>query len=185
MSDNLGLGKIITTPQQKDAIHVAVAPVKAAVDLHPGQWVGLNMDVEACDVLNPIGIVDPFLAHKVCKGETFWMYLKPGSITSLRHDWTHPAFNGDEAVSESIVKRSEAIASRRWLENFARNNLSGDLSYEELLDAAKEYNETGKMYCFGRDLNGNEYTDEEFWTHFDNVTGIKPRSTDNFFRCAY
>lgn len=40
MSESLGLGKIITTPQQRDAIHVAVAPVVANSELKPGQRVG-------------------------------------------------------------------------------------------------------------------------------------------------
>lgn len=94
MSDTLGLGKIITTEQHRDAIHVAVAPVIANRTLFPGQHIGFTAPgAETVDENGPnIGIVDPFIVGRVQKGERFWMYLYPGSITSLRHDWTHPAF---------------------------------------------------------------------------------------------
>jgi hypothetical protein len=38
----------------------------------------------------------------VKEGEEFWMFLPPGSVTGLRHEWTHPAIacavptNGDD-----------------------------------------------------------------------------------------
>ena len=44
MSADLGLGKIITTPQKRDAIHVAVVPVVASTTLKPGTRVGIQRD---------------------------------------------------------------------------------------------------------------------------------------------
>lgn len=90
------LGQLITDgDRRRDAIHIAVAPVTAAGHLTPGQHVGLiregNVElVGACE--RNIGIVDPFLPAPVEEGQRFWLFLYPGTITGLRHIWTHPEF---------------------------------------------------------------------------------------------
>lgn len=89
-------GRLITDgDRRRDAIHIAVAPVTAAVRLTPAQPVGfLNAgDIECVGVVeHPIGIVDPFLTEDIQPGQRFWLFLYPNTITSLRHVWTHPAF---------------------------------------------------------------------------------------------
>lgn len=92
MSEALGLGKIITTSQHRDSVHIAVCPVVAAETLFPGQHVGLTGGDHATGKGPSVGIVDPFLTTRVKPGERFWLYLYPGSVTSLRHVWEHPAF---------------------------------------------------------------------------------------------
>lgn len=91
MSD-LNLGQLITTPQQRDAIHVAVAPVIAAESMEPGQHVQLNNEGRGCSGKEPIGVVDPYLRHDVMPGEQFWLFLYPKTVTNLHHQWDHPAF---------------------------------------------------------------------------------------------
>jgi hypothetical protein len=92
MSD-LKLGQIITTPQNKDAVHVAVAPVKAGELLIPGTRVSLANGVAVQDFEDKaVGIVDPFLQRSVQVGESFWLFMFPGTTTGLRHEWFHPAF---------------------------------------------------------------------------------------------
>lgn len=89
------LGKLITGNVGRDAIHVAIAPVTAGEDLRPGERVGF---VAGCTSVvysmwaGAVGIVDPFLTQLVKKGERFWLCLFPGTVTSLRHQWTHPSF---------------------------------------------------------------------------------------------
>ncbi|HVL12339.1 MAG TPA: hypothetical protein VM529_07230 [Gemmata sp.] len=96
------LGQLITDgDRRRDAIHVAVAPVTAAARLAPGQHVGLVQDgntelVGPCD--RTIGVVDPFLAADVEPGQRFWLFLYPGTITGLRHVWTHPVFTAAAAA---------------------------------------------------------------------------------------
>jgi hypothetical protein len=88
------VGKLLGPEASRDAIHVAIAPVVAAHELEVGQHVGLNKEGEASCVDSPtIGIVDPYLNREfVGKGDRFWLFLYPQTVTSLRHVWTHPSF---------------------------------------------------------------------------------------------
>ena len=101
------LGKLIDDGDRcRDAIHIAVAPVTAAQYLQRGEHVGFVEDGNTELVgssTNPIGIVDPFLAADVETGQRFWLFLYPGTITSLRHVWTHPQFTAAaNAIREKI-----------------------------------------------------------------------------------
>lgn len=65
MSENLKLGSIITDEQQRDAIHIAVAPMLAAESLRPGQHVSV-IGTEAWGTAGePVGVVDPYLKANV------------------------------------------------------------------------------------------------------------------------
>jgi hypothetical protein len=83
---------------RRDAVHVAVAPVEASVNLTPGcrviLLVGSSTKVRvAADYEGADGIADPFLDQEVIEiGQRFWMFLFPGTITGMRHSWRHPAF---------------------------------------------------------------------------------------------
>lgn len=101
------LGSLCDDSARRDCVHVAVAPVVAGERLLPGWRVRLEDnkaylaretiktdtgDVEPVDEV--VGIVDPFLPlpKYIRKGQRFWLFLLPGSVTSIRHLWTHPAF---------------------------------------------------------------------------------------------
>lgn len=90
------MGSIINEEVARDAIHMAVAPVVAAEDLRPGMHVYLTSYGEAVHSIevgeSPVGIVDPFLRRPVRKGQQFWLLLYPNTVTSLRHEWEHPAW---------------------------------------------------------------------------------------------
>ncbi len=88
-------GRLIGADQKRDAIHIAIAPVVAAEKLLPGQHIGfLGADTERVggSAKIKLGIVDPFLREPILPEQRCWMFLYPQTITSLRHDWTHPLF---------------------------------------------------------------------------------------------
>lgn len=173
---DMKLGKLIDSDQQKDAIHIAVAPMVAAERLSPGQHVGL-VGSAAGVARDTIGIVDPFLECVVMKGDRFWLFLYPNTVTSLRHEWTHPAFTNepnkpDDATSEAYT----------WLSDFA---YTVGLSYHELMDGAKDYLKTGAYLCQGGRWEGVRVPDE-FWKHYETVTGTKVDESNlgTFFSCS-
>lgn len=193
MSESLKIGQIIETPQNRDAIHVAVAPVVANSTLIPGEHIGLLPDGTAS--ANPpfIGVVDPFLTRRVQAGETFWMFLKPGSITSLRHEWTHPAF---EAVNKPLNSPTKT-ESEQWLREYAERlnpySLGTDYgqtvtpegrekAFQELIADL----ERGEIYARGSDLHGlyELENSEDLRVHASIYLG-RPISWDNFeFTCS-
>lgn len=95
------LGRLITSHEGRDAVHVAVAPTTAPCELRPGQHVDAQGNPEGGGT-TPVGIVDPFLREAVQPGQRFWLFLYPNTVTSLRHDWEHPAF---PATSSADVNR--------------------------------------------------------------------------------
>lgn len=160
------LGTILEGDHNRDAIHVAIAPVVAAEKLAPGQDIGFipEDDTEMVAVTDkPIGIVDPFLKKMVFPEQRFWMLLYPNTITGLRHDWSHPAF-------ESPAKEE----SETWLRSFA--NMAG-LSYEQLIRIVTNFAGIGEIWIESGSSIAQEALEDvdrvEFWKHVECVTGMK------------
>lgn len=94
--DTPQLGKLIDGPELRDAVHIPIAPVRAAHKLKPGQHVGFieNDSTELVgESFDLIGIVDPYLTKDVEKGQRFWLCLYPGTVTSMKHVWQSAAFS--------------------------------------------------------------------------------------------
>ena len=140
MEHKVTLGQLIKSEAQRDAIHIAVAPVVAGEDLQPGQRVVLGPAGAVGGVHPFLGIVDPFLNQTVWRGERFWLLLRPGTVTSLRHEWEHPAF-------EVLDFGLRQLAARAWLEQFGQQV---GKSYAELLDIGRDALETGSAHV-GKD----------------------------------
>lgn len=92
MSEQPPIGTVNFDWTGRDAIHVAIVPTVAPERLFPGQHVNANGFRHY-----PVGIVDPYLTVPVEAGQTFFLFLYPGSVTSLRHVWTHPQFQPEVA----------------------------------------------------------------------------------------
>lgn len=180
------LGSIIDETAGRDAIHLAVEPVIAAHAMDAGAHVGLMSDGRASELADKmLWIVDPFLEKGVEAGERFWLVVYPRQITSLRHVWSHPAFAD---ASEPQPDVTPGNASEQWIRIFA---VSVSLHYDVLMEGAadwvrsKEAGGWGDYLCFGGLLEG-ETVPDEFWTHYEAVTGsaVQEDHRGSFFTCS-
>ena len=173
------IGKLLTEDEQRDAIHFAIAPVIAAERLSPGQHVAVVAG-EAVSNGDHLGIVDPFLSGPVFKGDRFWLLLYPNTITSLRHEWVHPAFELARISKDDHKAKSEA-----WIA--AHANLLG-LSADALMgDARSILSDCGDDYIIqhGSERWRDNFNPTEFWHHYEVVTGtIVPEDKKRSFYCC-
>lgn len=112
------LGELITGQECRDAILIAVAPIVAGEDLQPGQHVRVEDGNAFASNESAVGVVDPFLREWVRSGQQFWLCLYPRTITSLRHEWSHPAFGGGEEehwIAVAKVARELAIGGEELM----------------------------------------------------------------------
>jgi len=184
------IGEIIDETARRDAVHFALAPVIAAERLSPGQHIGFVGENTVGPMTNkPLGIVDPFLPGPVNKGDRFWMFLYPNTITSLRHEWSHEAFDTEEkdpvianyVLTDKLPYDDFISNSKTWLTEFA---WTADISYDELMNAAKDSIEHGEYLSDGGKWEGF-HTPSEFWRHYEIVTGKPVEDHDaNFFSCS-
>lgn len=147
----LGIGELVQGDPGRDAIHIAVAPVEAQWELGPGRPVTLNPAGKAigCSYEKAVGIVDPFLRGQVSPGQKFWLFLKPNTITSLRHDWTHPNFPDHSNASPN---RKNIAKSR--IQAFAD---SLGISYDRLMRAADAYVDDEEYLFEGGRFEGSRH----------------------------
>ena len=178
--EDLGLGKLIFDDRKKrDAIHIAVIPIVADVGLRPGDKVSVTNEGTATFADDyAVGVVDPFLDGPVRKGERFWLYLKPGSITSLRHEWTHPVFPTVADSSLSLIQMESEACIKRFAEQM-------DMSYQELMTAASNWAEKG-VSTYSESYYGLATAEDwrAFWAHYENLTGKTAKEKGGFFRCS-
>lgn len=173
------LGTIITEKEERDAIHLAVENVITGGPLRRGQFVryekGYIYSVDREE--DSVGIVDPFLTVEVVgKDRNVWLIIKPRTITSLRHVWEHPMFESIKIEENPILSPKEE--SEQWIRNFAA---SIPIGYEDLMEGAKWYLSDGEYLNYGELLEGESIPDE-FWDHYEVVTGVK--GSGNFFACS-
>lgn len=188
MSDLLPLGKILTTEEHRDAIHIAVAPVTASATLSPGDRIGFMSDGTVDSTAEVIiGIVDPFLTRRVSKGERFYLFLFPNTITSLRHDWTHPAFEQHRDTPEAATTKSRIQHQQDSLKWLTAHAELLDITYSALMRDAKtwlEYEDHTVQHGseHWRDMFGDPV---EFWHHYEIVTGeVVPEDRKRSFYCC-
>lgn len=119
MAEQTTLGQLAGENARRDAIHIAVAPVTAGMDLGPGQRVFINSHGDAMlavGEVKPTGIVDPFLAGPVMTGNRFYLCLFPGTVTGLRHVWSHPAFEPTPPAPPDLPEAGKPFDHRKAFE---------------------------------------------------------------------
>ena len=98
------IGQLATPDTGRDAVHIALAPIQAGCRLTPGQ----HVNQEGVPGGGLVGIVDPFLKQPVEIGDYFLIFLYPNTVTSLRHEWTHPKFP-NATPGETLAKIKEYL----------------------------------------------------------------------------
>lgn len=216
MSENAQskIGKLTSEREKRDAIHVAIIPVKASCDISAGTPVrfckGSTTTVrrahDGYSDAPSIGVIDPFLRGpgndgdwgEVKEGEWCWLFLNPNTVTGLRHEWQHPAFPEPEpmkpgdADAAQVKRVLSAIHgdSEEWLRDYAAML---DCTYEELIETAKNVvsgNDDHNAYITTMGFDTPDRASTEimvFWEHFHNVTGITvPHGVrqKTFFSCS-
>jgi hypothetical protein len=196
------LGTIIDDTQKRDAIHLAVEPVIAKCYLQPGENVTADgygkLPIPNFSGKEYVGIVDPFLKEPLNPGQRFWLVLYPRTIKSLRHIWEHPAFPDSEIQISSEVLKEDSEAektkkwiSKKWIEDYVKEIKKWDTydtrriySYDDLMKAADKWlnSDNDEWLLFATD---NESLDENFWYHYEIVTGkkVEDGKKQNFFSC--
>lgn len=192
MSSDIVLGKLITTQQHRDAIHIAVFPAINGDTkiLRPAQHVGLVIgsgdNVVACKFGEGVGIVDPFLQYGVSPRQKCFVMLYQNTVTSLRHEWTHPAFKADDSAEKVLASLQKLgnTESHAFMKQYADRV---EMTPDELIEACKEAN-VDDDFCarLSFDTPDEVYTQKkELWRHFKILTGIEPADENRtFFSCS-
>lgn len=209
-TDALGtIGMILPEGAGRDAIHIAVEPVRAGITLYPAQHVGLDANgIAQASGVDLIGIVDPFLTGPVYPDQRFWLLVYPRTITSLRHVWEHPAFPNvvNEKIVEKEVIREVKIPifaidetpeeAREWLENWCACNDCPP--FDRILEAFENEGVWTKpvenddyfgiridgeyIYSNGWDAHGE--IPMEFFDRLEIVLGRRVRNRPQYFSCS-
>lgn len=154
------MGQLISSSAQRDAIHIALAPVQAKEPLIPGCQVSADGSlVGPC-----VGIVDPFLPYPVRTGDWFWLFLYPNTITGLSHRWSHPAFPdevSDVDEGKALITEVAAICGKTY--NAFVDDIEGyKLTEDYIHDNSERYK------------NVPDDLLKQMWPVFERVTGVKP-----------
>lgn len=167
----------------RDAIHVAVVPIAPPVTVYPGQAVDPTGDPAGTP---RVGIVDPFLAGPVYPGQRCFLFLRPNTITGLRHEWTHPAFDPSGVVEIARPPVDAQTAAQVRLKAIAEEL---DIGYGQMMRAAQRWLEYGDYEV----QQGQEsWRDDfpalaaEFWHCFELVRGVSvpEDKRESFFSCS-
>ena len=171
MSDKYlpNLGETPHADAQRDAVHIAVVPLKARCKyrLYPGCSVKLvpgrtDSVMEVRNDYDPdcIGVVDPFRKEPANDGDMCWVFLKPNSISYLRHAWEHPAFDIPSKMSEAET----------WLRTFAADNA---FDFDGMMKAATSSDYDAHVVA-SNDLDISSKATKEFWYWVEKYTGNAP-----------
>lgn len=87
--------------------------------------------------------------------------------------------------SKKWIKEYAKTVRRTWSGGYGEKRSNKAISYDELMDGARQYLEDGERLKLG-DNEEQRFDAEEFWGHYEIVTGTKVDSYKKrqFFRCA-
>lgn len=194
----LAIGSLLDDSYKRDAVHFAVIPVIASEELSPGASVEFveehsmevkrvtrkfkyNKDMPVRGL--GLGIIDPFLPESVQKGERCWLFLYPASITTLRHEWTHPDVpDFDVEIANKVADEILLRPNWRYIDELAKTL---EVRTDQLMEHAKDYLENASYWSEGPRFEGVSLPDE-FWDHYEKVTHkeVPEDARGSFFSCS-
>lgn len=175
------IGKTFTEEEWtgRDAVHVAIAPATATMKLFPGQHVDPKGEPTTSGV-NAVGIVDPYLVLPVQPGQTFFIFLYPRTVTSLRHEWQHPKFDAE-------IRDDRMSMGEMWLRVFAKKIKPYEGDNEAYVNMVEDLR-NGSLRGHGTDLYGEQdidYDDRERLKEYaKSVLGISLDYSSMSFSCS-
>lgn len=181
------LGELVREGDQRDAIHIAVVPVKIwGKGLRPGMHVGvreLTGELWATKSGDPIGVLDPFYKQPFEANQKAWMLLYPGSVVGLRHQYRHPVLDA-ALIRQETIELLHAPA-RQCIEQ--AGEIVG-MSYDRMMQAAGRYLDAGDSELV--DMNTSNAAIDidwpKFWAAYSLLTNRNPPEDDrrDFFTCS-
>lgn len=150
----LGTGEI------RDAVHIAVITVGVIERVYPGQHVGLTGGLADPKQTKRIGIIDPYLEESAFPGDAVFLYLYPGTITSLFHHWSHPLVpdnkpkEGTDSVLKAaleLVKKERDEWEEKWMKAEEKRRLLQGQASMNKAEAEKFLRELATEHCVDYD----------------------------------
>jgi hypothetical protein len=196
----LGIKQPKACPEIRDAVHVACIVLDVVCQVYPGQHAGVTNNCIDPLVSKKIGIVDPFLKEIVYPGEKCFLFLYPGTVTSLVHHWGHPDFKSetpsqalidsmrieiDKLKNELVKAKERSLLTKEEAEKFLREVAAEGyvVDYDKMLKDLEQYGsytEEGGANLQDR-YNYNDRTDK-IWDAVFVLTGV--RHTGAPFSCS-
>lgn len=184
------IGTLLTKPMLRDAVHIAVVQCRSDgwETLKPGQPVRIGGDYIAGQDFSghgTHGIVDPYLQDDIAPGSSFWVFLHPNTITSLKHVWTHPDLPDTTTKHPSGIDFGEAEAHlRQCAEEWGVRDFTDLL--QGIVNTAQGIPTMGITVQDWSDLTPEEY--RKFWNCaevlFDEKFSPDHREKTHFECCA-
>jgi len=170
------LGQRLGHTGVRDAVHVPIISAKAAHELRPGQHVILNADgsVSSCLTENTsLGVVDPYINGIIKPGDSVWVFVRPGSISTLTHHWTHPKVVD---ITEVVPDKEKA---RIRLQEFAENELG--VTLDRMLSAIEACRTDDGDALYSHSYESLSVYDG-FWSDYEMYTGNSdPNKNEGYF----
>lgn len=121
---------------KRDAFHVPAVLVTANKNINGGGLVKFISPTEVTDgaPYEYDAVADPFVRN-ISKGESFWVFLRPGTVSNLTHTWTAPTIvllsnpveaapplTNEESKILKIVKESNVTEEEldKWVNDSCR-----------------------------------------------------------------
>lgn len=176
------LGKLCPVDAERDAIHIAIAPVIAGDTFNPGTHIGFLDDGTVGPTKNTIGIADPFLKQTIIRNQRIYLCLYPNTVVRLRHDWHHFSFPR-EVTDRPVIVEAE-IYVKKCLESLCRYNVKKVGIEETYKEFMNNLIDNSSMYFHGEEITSWYELPDHFKDTLEILLGREIVTDDISIRCG-